>query len=82
MFLDARNPDHYKQVMNVKSVYVDNKKIAMPVAFNAEEGWCDGYVPMVPDAELSQKVVESEEFEFDVHRYYGDVKIVWKDNEE
>lgn len=71
----------------VQAVFINNKRVAMPVELDTDQGWVDVLVPVVPqssvdirDRSVAAKVEDTSEpanFEYKRVRLNGSVHVVW-----
>jgi len=63
----------------IQAVFVNNKRVVMPVELDTEQGWVDVLVPELPLAIDSSPGDEKAdgEFSYKTIRLRGEVKVIW-----
>jgi hypothetical protein len=68
------------QATKVAAVFLNGKRIAMPVGFDTDEGWVEMAIPQVPSMAQEGSVGDNSEpgeFEYKIVRLSGQVVVQW-----
>ena len=76
-----------KEAQDVLAVTLNGKRVAMPVAFDTDEGWVDALVPQIENVAIVKEGdtidinnnpnYDAPLYDYITKRFNGDVKVIW-----